>query len=407
MFRRPEDKKAVFRSPQKSGKVGEYIGKIGVIGTGGAGKTRALIKLSNSTTGRSHYHWDEAEEIMGTTTIQPYSLQLQQQVMMVDNPGQNSLEHLRKTVALSGEQYQGLVIFLDAVGWNFWNIGVQQARVILDTLKKPNLPITIIVSKWDLQTRLLGKRNLIDVLTRVIVKTMGEITPGKRLPYYDRLNNKVEYIPFSDQKTIPFTQLEQILVNGLDRYTNRTSIPELTRINNRLLIRSLLMGFCDLFRKYMFLPEFAKEHPELIIEDNIMYALNYYRPTAYETQTIWSKMAGNPKAKEPPILLESFKFADIVNIFKREVICPSQETLEEFVRQLKEQGYNIVSHVASSIIDRDSTKKMLSAVETLIQDKSFIPIQQKQKKDLPKIDKKTQKFKHKPPPKPKPVKWPK
>ncbi|MHA2365537.1 MAG: Rab family GTPase [Candidatus Hodarchaeales archaeon] len=410
MFRQPDTRDVTRRSP-KFGETIHNLGKIGCVGTGGAGKTKTIISICNTAAHKRIYTWDEKAELLGTTSVHPYSLQFQKeeknvtQVELVDNPGQNSLEHLRVTVAQSGEKYKGLIIFLDAIGWNFWLIGLQQANTLMDALGVKKLPLTLIISKWDLQQELLGKKALIDDITREIVKLVADIKPGVKLPYYDRINNIVKYLPFeSDKGTIPFTQLEQILVNGLDKYLQTKPIQGFTPLNVRLLIRSLLFGYCNLFKNYLYLPEFAKKHPELIIEDNIIYALNYYRPTAYETQISWQKMAGDEKAKEAPMLLESFTFPNIANIFKKEVVCPSTDDIDDYVNELVRDEYEIVSYIASNSQNRESIEKILPIIEKLTSHESFLTSQDKDK--TPSSDKNSQKFtKHKLPPKPRPKKW--
>ena len=116
-------------------------------------------------------------------------------------------------------------------------------------------------------------------------------------------------------------------------------------------------------------------------------------------------MAGNPKAIEPPILLEMFKFANIVDVFKREVICPSLDILQDYVNKLGE-GLNIVSQVASNIINKDSTEKIITVIQDLIQHKSFIPVKKDKKNSTDdSLTKHKIPLKYKLPPKPKPIKW--
>ena len=72
-----------------------FIGKIGAIGTQASGKTRALMAVANFTSRKSIYSWDEDDNIAGTNTVQPYTVEfsnIARRVVLDDNPGQNSLE---------------------------------------------------------------------------------------------------------------------------------------------------------------------------------------------------------------------------------------------------------------------------------------------------------------------------
>ena len=364
--------------------------------------------LANLANKRIVYNYDEAEESnTGTLNAQPYSIPLSnnERLLIIDNPGQNSLTSLRTTV---GDSYKGLIVVLDAIGKNFWNFSLQQCLPFIQMAKNSKLPIIIIINKYDLQITLLGRKSFVDDLALLIEKNVSSIEYGKKLPYFDRTSNKVEYLPFdSPSNSLSFTQLEQVIVNGLDQYFNLNPVNGFTKLNIRSLERSLLLGYCNLFITYSQLPEFKAKHPDLHIPDDIQNTVLYFRPTAYENKTSWTKMASNDRAKEPLIPLEYFKYPNIVTILKNEVINTSEDQITEFINKSMKK-YDIWAYYLNNINKRESLEAILEGLTKLTETPYFtreIDSNSKKPKEnglnLPKIS-----FQAiKPPPKPKRLEW--
>ncbi|MHA2364620.1 MAG: hypothetical protein ACXAC7_11740, partial [Candidatus Hodarchaeales archaeon] len=116
----------------------KFLGRIAVIGQGGAGKTRTIQEMANYLAGRPVYVWSEEKNMAGTFTVTPYSLVFGHRMAVFnDNPGQSSQELVRRSVAQAGANYRGLLIFQDAVAWNFRQIGVGHGRVITEYIEDP------------------------------------------------------------------------------------------------------------------------------------------------------------------------------------------------------------------------------------------------------------------------------
>lgn len=366
-----KEKQVIYTAPRKIGESINYIGKIGLLGSTGSGKTKLIKLLANLANKRIIYNYDETEEVNGTLQAQPYSLPLtnNERVLIIDNPGQNSLASVRTTVA--GDSYKGLIIVLDAIGKNFWSLSLQQCDTIIKSVNDPKLPIIIIINKYDLQIALMGWKSFVDDLALLIEKIASSIEYGKKLPYYDRTTNKVEYLPFdSPSNSLSFTQLEQVIVNGLDQHFNINPVSGFTKLNIRLLVRSLLLGYCNLFKSYSVLPEFKAKYPGLSIQDDIQNSLMYFRPTAYENKTSWIKMANNDNAKEPIIPLEYFKYANIATILKKDVIITSEDQITEFINKSGKK-YAIWAHYLNNINKRESLEQILEGITKLTESPYF------------------------------------
>ena len=112
----------------------DFLGKIAALGQGGSGKTFLINTIANYLAEKQVYNWDEESNMAGTIAVTPYMLDFpdKRRIIINDNPGQDSLEFIRNIIASQGDVYQGLVVVVDAVGWNFRNVGLYQAKSLVD-----------------------------------------------------------------------------------------------------------------------------------------------------------------------------------------------------------------------------------------------------------------------------------
>ena len=105
----------------------KFLGKFACVGQGGSGKTRTVVEVTNYLSETNEILWSEESNLAGTLTVTPYSFTLpansvnseNYKIIVADNPGQNSLEMVRLSVARAGSDYAGIIIFADALSWNF------------------------------------------------------------------------------------------------------------------------------------------------------------------------------------------------------------------------------------------------------------------------------------------------
>ena len=279
-----------------------FIGKFAAVGQGGSGKTRAVAEIANYLSDSTKYSWLEESNLAGTLTVTPYSVSFSdnlsegdtRKIIIADNPGQNSLELVRLSVARAGADYAGIIIFTDALAWNFREVGILHAESIAKYLKAKNLPVAFITTKADMIIK-FQQTNLLHEIVLVMTDTIKNIQDNTIVPYFNRVRNKQESFTFNQNNGwFLFTQLEQILINALDQefFDNSTGF---TTMNRRILVRSLLLGFCDYYRKEY--PEYIKEYPVFnAIDANLINSLNYHRPSAFETETPWKVLAAQSRS---------------------------------------------------------------------------------------------------------------
>jgi signal recognition particle receptor subunit beta len=347
-----------------------FLGRMAILGQGGSGKTRAVQQIANELAGKDLYPWSEEKNIAGTLTVTPYALKTPSgiQVVMNDNPGQSSLDLVRQSVAMAGANYAGIVIFTDSTAWNFKEIGVQHAKLISQYITEiDSIPVLVITSKTDLH-KILASANVIDHHSSLIADTVQDIGNNQKVAFFDRVNNQPKNfnIKHGRQNSLYFTQLEQILVNTLQVDHRENEYPGFSQVNIRLYVRSLLLGFCDLVLQWMRDSRIPDIYPELnAFDDNLINALNYYRPTSFETNTTWRQFHGEEK-NEPPLIREAFDKVSIRGVLQEYVLGSKdqhQRFLDSLTQYNEEYRWNIVGGVYTNSITLGGRKTMLHAFE--------------------------------------------
>ncbi|OLS23205.1 MAG: hypothetical protein HeimC3_25460 [Candidatus Heimdallarchaeota archaeon LC_3] len=347
-----------------------FLGRIAILGQGGSGKTRSIQQIANELAGKEMYPWSEEKNIAGTLTVTPYALKTPSgiQVVMNDNPGQSSLDLVRQSVAMAGANYAGIVIFTDATAWNFKEIGVQHALLISQYITEiDNIPVLVITSKTDLY-KILSSPKIIDHHSSLIADTVQDITPNQKVVYFDRVNNQPRSFNIKQgrQDSLYFTQLEQVLVNTMQVDHRENDYPGFSQVNVRLYVRSLLLGFCDLVLQWMKDSRIPDIYPELnAFDDNLINALNYYRPTAFETNTTWRQFHGEEK-NEPPLISDAFDRTSIKGVFQEYVLANKdkhQQFLDSLTQYHEEYRWNVIGGVYTNSVTPEGRKNMLHAFE--------------------------------------------
>jgi signal recognition particle receptor subunit beta len=352
----------------------EFLGKIAALGQGGSGKTFLINSIANYLAEKELYPWNEEANMAGTIAVTPYSLKFSdRRVVVNDNPGQDSLEFLRNLIASQGEVYQGIVLVVDAVGWNFRKVGSMQAASMVEATKsKSDLPLIVIISKRDLRDYLV-QSNKISIIATVMANAIKNISNGYDISFNSRMyKKKLNYtVKLSDPSLIPLTTMEQILTTALDNYLEDEPIKGFTKMNVRLFIRSFLLGYCEAMKSMIDLgkyPVFAS-----IGDPSLVNRLNYHRPTALETGSGWEKLgkssiSGSKPLEEPPILRQTFDSKTIELIINNYVLA-SESKVEEFVDEMQRLGkgkWNVVSFCYTNALERTGKEQIKNTLIQLI-----------------------------------------
>lgn len=353
----------------------EFLGKIAALGQGGSGKTFLINTMANYIADKELYNWNEEANMAGTIAVTPYSLKFHdRRVIVNDNPGQDSLEFLRNLIASQGEVYQGLIIVVDSVGWNFRKVGLMQAESMVSTLKNKKLPLIVIISKRDLRDYLF-QSNKISVIATVMANAVKNIDTGYDLVYNSRMYKKrLDYtVKLQDTSLIPFTVIEQALTNALDTYLEDEPIKGFTKMNVRLFVRAFLLGYMEAMKSMIDLtkyPIFAS-----INDPNLVNRLNYHRPTAFETGSGWEKLGkssipGKSGISEPPIIRQTMDSKTIELVINNFVLA-SETKVQEFVEEMQKSGqgkWSVVSFCYTNALEKSGKEQIKNTLLQLIQE---------------------------------------
>lgn len=355
-----------------------FLGRIAVIGQGGAGKTRTIQEMANVLAGKPIYSWSEEKNMAGTFTVTPYSLSFNYRMAVFnDNPGQSSQELVRRSVAQAGANYRGLLIFQDAVAWNFRDIGVEHGRVLTEYIKNiKQIPVVIITTKADLQ-RELTYSGVIERHASIIANAVATSYEHLSIGFFNRVKNQPREfkVAFAKGGAMYFTQLEQLIVNALQTDLRQNPIPGMSQINLRFYCRSILMGFAQLVIKWVEDANLGEIYPELnAFDQNLITALNYYRPTAYETESDWEVIHG--VGKNEPVLLPEVLDEGAIQDVIRHFALGSEKKHNNYVKELRNMDFHninpdvtwkIVDSVYTDTVSDEGKNKMYKAFETFIE----------------------------------------
>lgn len=365
-----------------------FIGKFATVGMGGSGKTRAVMEIANYLEGeKPKYRWNEEANISGTLTVTPYSITLPgkkfssgKKIILADNPGQNSLELVRLSVAKSGANYKGILIFADALGWNFSEIGIIHAESIAKFLKTKDLPVAFITSKADMIIK-FQQTGLLNDITKVISDAVSLTFDKMNIPYFDRVHNRNSSFELTVQDGwIPFTHLEQVLVNELDAKFADT-LDGFSYMNRRLFVRSLLLGYCNYYKREY--PEYIHQYPVFnAIDDDLLNSLNYHRPSAFETNTPWRVLAAQSKSgittkNEIPFRQDIFSDPGSILYVVNNFCLGTQSRHYQLEGQMRERaennGWEFVASAFTDSISKPGIERSVKCLEKLVDeaDKHF------------------------------------
>ncbi|MHA2364431.1 MAG: hypothetical protein ACXAC7_10770, partial [Candidatus Hodarchaeales archaeon] len=178
----------------------------------------------------------------------------------------------------------------------------------------------------------------------LIAKCVENALQGQPIGFFNRVKNQPREfkIVFAKSQSMYFTQLEQLIVNTLQTDLRRNPITGKSQINLRFYCRSILMGFADLVVKWVVESELGEIYPELnAFDGDLITALNYYRPTAYETESDWEVIHG--VGKNEPILIRELLEESSIRAIIRTFALGSEEKHKEYVSNLSKLNFDEIN----------------------------------------------------------------
>jgi signal recognition particle receptor subunit beta len=359
----------------------DFLGNIGLLGSGGSGKTRALYEIERELSDQVLFPYDEEKEMLGTTTVVDHTIKLGSWKFRIwDNPGQDSFGVVRAAVSKT-LNYKGLILFLDGSCSIYDFVAFGHALAIRKFMTEDVIPCVVIQNKTDLEGLL---RNLSKKIAKTVSDEASRLYGGLYVPYKNRLAKKraffnLEVTTQEEADYTTFSMLEQALVNSFDLFAYEQFGSELeatqsglTMLNRRLIIRAMLISFCNDIVAHQLGNLIPALHR---ISDKAVVASNYYRPTARETGStkhIWGK---SPEPLFPIRLYTdegpfSFFDANYVENLLLDILGPEEKfTKHVNVLQgfLEAHNMELVASVRANATTSKGVIKMLSGIGALIE----------------------------------------
>ena len=330
-----------------------YLGKIATFGPAGSGKTHLITRIINDITLENTYLGDEEQELAGISNVANYHLDFRPygRFIMHINSNYSTLRQISELMKNLSDIYQGLIIVLDAIGWNFRNIAKYQADQLRHFSNYLEIPICLMVNKRDLAEIIL--KNYIDDISEIIDQTMKQIHTWRKLHYFNYTHRQINFIKLTklNIEAISFPIFEQILVYILDKWNRKVEVPGMTNLNVRILIRSLLLALLEI------------QSPNVVTEE-LKNCLNYYRPTSYETEITWTQMmAPLDKKMQEPVFDATKITTDIIKTLLLDQILANEEKVKQFYDELQNltelSKWNVVNYCYTDSITREGRKVIL------------------------------------------------
>lgn len=324
-----------FRFSTKVGQ--DFVGKVAMVGQRACGKTDTLHQTLTDKTGVTLYSSDDQYD--GYLGAKPYPFDFSGlgRLIINDEACQPSPEHMRALLSRQGEVYNGLVLVADAVNWTFKNIAVYHAQVLADHIESDLAPVVVFVNNKNLWLKLTSP-GFLDSLSEVLVEAITNLDPSSNHVYFRRQDQSERFIKVpTEGRKIPFTTLEQVLVNHLELWSRKEPTQVLESDYIRVFVRALLVGlYEDKRQKTMG----TQESPlDGVLDEQLLLRLNYFSPTTLESGLTWSAVTKGLKlASKEPLFDPSFFNTSRVKRIIEERVLASESSIETFFDTIRSLG---------------------------------------------------------------------
>ncbi|HKZ42114.1 MAG TPA: hypothetical protein VJ044_14210 [Candidatus Hodarchaeales archaeon] len=296
------------------------------------------MAVSNYIQRRNAHSWTEDKNVSGSSAVHPFTIEFinsNKKVILVDNPGQNSLENVRTFVARSGQPYRGLMIFVDSLAWNLGFVSFQQALQLSTVIGNRSFPVLVVLTKKDLLLSLV-KHEKIDGIATAMMDSLKHLSEQTRIPYFNQNKKSLEWLDYGISGDLaPFTRLEQIFTNAIEGHFRKNSLEGMSPGNIRVIVRSFLAASSEFIKSWLALKEYKTKYPNLTFPDDFQSDLCNYRGTSLEFETPWSKIS--PSNTEPTFPLSLLEYNRVLDTLKRACLAPTSvsERNKELIASLR------------------------------------------------------------------------
>jgi len=336
-------------------------GRILVCGTQAGGKTAIVTKLAQRTNSQLEFQ----EDFGGTIETEYLKVAFDEGKffsLLLPIGGQEKWAKLRSRF---GSTAEAIVIVIDSCTKGFWSNSLHQAVSISSVLPYNNYPVAFVVTKRDLN-------DVIQAEFKNFSKTIIEgIKIAKRdgVKYFSRGFRVAERKFYIDYDEIPFSQLEQIIVNSLeDKYftglipgdakKGRMILPGFTLVNCRIFSRALTLGISE--------PYIQGD------KTSVLALLNDMRPTMLELDSDWKKLSRKYlEAGDEPEIPSNIAEDEINNVITEKLLANAQDILnfENDVKNISPRtGWQFTGWKHISVFENEGLDEAAVLIKNIMKD---------------------------------------
>ncbi len=304
-------------------------GRILVVGTQAGGKTAIVTKLAARTDSSMEYY----EDFGGTIETEYLKVSFDEgnfYSLLLPIGGQEKWAKLRERF---GSTAEAIVTILDSCTKQFWMNSLQQATSISGVLPYNNYPVSFIVTKKDLN----------DAITKEVSSFSESIVEGlarakhEGVTFYSR-GFRISQRSFKLNETgeIPFTQMEQIIVNALE-HKYFTGLEPGNARKGDMLLQGFSLVNCRIFSRALTLALSYQAEPG--DQMAILGLLNDMRPTMLELDTNWTDLGRKyPKAGSEPLIPVNISTDEIKNVILEKLLA-NETDINNFEKEINKMSY--------------------------------------------------------------------
>ncbi|UCG90711.1 MAG: hypothetical protein JSU57_02990 [Candidatus Heimdallarchaeota archaeon] len=337
-------------------------GRILVVGTQGGGKSATVMKLAARTDSSMEYY----EDFSGTIETEYLKVSFDEGTfysLLLPIGGQEKWAKLRERF---GSTAEAIVTILDSCTKQFWSNSLQQATSISTVLPYHNYPVSFIVTKKDLNESISNDAGVFgDTIVEGVASAKRE-----GVTYFSRgfriserrfeINNELE--------EIPFTQMEQIIVNALEQKYFTGLEPGNAR-RGKMLLDGFSLVNCRIFSRALTLALSHQAEPGDQVA--ILGLLNDMRPTMLELDTNWTDLRQKyPGAGSEPVIPVNLSVEEIKQIILEKLLA-NETDISNFEKEITNMSYLTGwRHVGSehiSIFEEAGLDKASSLVKRIME----------------------------------------
>jgi GTPase SAR1 family protein len=337
-------------------------GRILVVGTQGGGKTAIVTKLAARTNEKMIYE----EDFGGTIETEYLKVSFNDGrffCLLLPIGGQEKWSKLRTRF---GSTAEAIIAILDSCTKEFWINSLQQAKLISSVLPYQNYPVSFVVTKRDLNdTITLYAEEFGNVIVEGIARAKQE-----GVTYYSR-GFRIDERKFeldSEKGDIPFTQMEQIIVNSLEQKYFSGLEPGNAR-KGRMLLPGFSLVNCRIFSRALTLGLSIQE--EVGDQMAVLGLLNDMRPTMLELDSNWTNLKRKyPKAGSEPMILDSITNEDVKKVILERLLA-NENDIKDFIGKITEMAdlteWRFTGSEHISIFEEEGLDKASDLIKKIMQ----------------------------------------